>query len=135
MIPKNLNKAFVQKIKMRKIAIVIAALLLALGVLIFQPVPISPEHKSNKITGTVSYIFEGGVNDVVFRLKDTNQRFYINRGLEAGLEMQKLKDELIGNEVTIIYPKYWTPLDPKNSTKHLTELRFNGDVIYSELGN
>ena len=81
----------------------------------------------------MSYIFEGGVKDVVIRLKETNQWFYINRGLEAGLEIQKLKDELIGTEVTIIYPKYWTPLDPKNSNKHLTELRLNGNVVYSEL--
>jgi hypothetical protein len=120
---------------MKKIVNVIAVLFLALGILIFRPVPISSESRSNKVTGTVKSIYEGGVKDVVFQLNETDTKYYINRGLESGLNLETLRDQLMGREVTIVFPKYWTPLDPGNSVKHLTRLVFNEVIVYSEIDN
>ena len=55
------------------------------------------------------------------------------RGLEAGLVLDDLKAKLIGHEVVIKYPKYWTPLDWNNSIRHLSKLEFKDEVIFDEL--
>lgn len=103
-----------------------------LAILILRPVPIVTEDKAITESGIVVNIYEGGVNDVVFQLKDNSRRFYINRGLEAGLTMEGLKEKLIGNEVTLKYPKYWTPLDWNNQVKHISKVEFKDEVIFNE---
>ena len=101
--------------------------------LILRPVPIVAESEALTMKGVVTYIYEGGIKDVVFRIKDTETIYYINRGLENGLDLAELKEKLIGKEVTIKYPKYWTPLDWDNNIKHLSKLEFEGEVIFNEL--
>ena len=101
--------------------------------LILRPVPIVAESEALTMKGVVTYIYEGGIKDVVFRIKDTETIYYINRGLENGLDLAELKEKLIGKEVTIKYPKYWTPLDWDNNINHLSKLEFEGEVIFNEL--
>ena len=103
------------------------------AVLILRPVPI-PEEKDCLITkGTVVQIYEAGVKDVVFRLKDQGRSFYVNRGLERGLDLGKLRAQLINQNITIKYPKYWTPLDPGNSSRHVSKIEFDGETIFTEI--
>jgi hypothetical protein len=104
-----------------------------IGIAIFRPVPIVAESKAIVQTGVVDHIYEGGENDVVIRLQGHQRRYYINRGLENGLEIQNLRDRLIGNEVVIKYPKYWTPLDWNNTIRHMSKLEFEGEVLFNEL--
>ena len=106
---------------------------LGVAVLIFRPVPIPEEEDCLIATGTVVQIYEAGVKDVVFRLKDQARSFYINRGLERGLDLAKLRGQLINQEITIKYPKYWTPLDPGNATRHVSKIEFNGETIFTEI--
>ena len=106
---------------------------LGFAVLILIPVPI-PEEKDCLITkGAVVQISEAGVKDVVFRLKDRGRSFYVNRGLEKGLDLKKLRAQLINQEIIIKYPKYWTPLDPGNSTRHVSKIEFDGETIFTEI--
>lgn len=106
---------------------------LVIAVAIFRPVPIVQEHKAIPISGTVGYIFEGGVHDVVIKLEGDDRRLYINRGLEYGLDLDDLKDRLIGHQVEMKYPKYWTPLDWNNQVRHISKLEFQGEVLFNEL--
>lgn len=106
---------------------------LVIAVAIFRPVPIVQEHKAIPVSGTVRYIFEGGVHDVVIKLEGDDRRFYINRGLEYGLDLDDLKDRLIGHQVEMKYPKYWTPLDWNNQVRHISKLEFQGEVLFNEL--
>ncbi|NNE29337.1 MAG: hypothetical protein HKN16_06860 [Saprospiraceae bacterium] len=109
-------------------------ILLFIGaLLVFRPVPIVKEEKALTKLGTVERIYEGGVKDVVFRLEGDPTRYYINRGLENDLNLETLRADLLGKNVTIKYPKYWTPLDPKNCIRHLSKLEFEGRVIFNEL--
>lgn len=108
-------------------------ILVAIPLLILRPVPIVEESKALTITGRVTNIYEAGIKDVVFRIKDSPTRYYINRGLENGLDLQDLKERLTGEEVTIKYPKYWTPLDWNNEVKHLSKLEYKAEVIFNEL--
>ena len=117
---------------LKKIIIGFVALLFIVAIFIFRPVPIVTEDKALVETGVVAKIKEGGVKDVVIRLKDNNRIFYINRGLEKGLDLEDLSGRLIGNEVTVKYPKYWTPLDWNDKIKHISKLEINGEVIFDE---
>lgn len=118
-----------------KILLISGVLIVAFFAMIIRPVPIpSDEKELLVIEGTVAEIYEGGVKDVNFRLKEfPNKVFYFNRGLENGLDLNDLKSKLLDQKITIKYPKYWTPLAPNNRTKHASILEFNGEVLYSEL--
>lgn len=101
--------------------------------LIFRPVPIVSEDKAVVEKGVVSDIYGNKGYDVIFLFENTKRKFYINRGLENGLELNDLKDSLIGHEIVVKYPRYWTPLDWDNEIRHLSKVEFNGKVIFNEL--
>lgn len=105
-------------------------LILTLLVLILRPVP-TPESIGDCeiVEGEVLLIGEAGANDIMLKLKDSTQQFYINRGSDFGLELE----ELHGQEVQIYFPKYWTPLDWNNHIRHLSEIWLGEELIYSEI--
>jgi hypothetical protein len=121
---RNMNK---------KILFSIVALLIIAFFSIFRPVPIVAESEAIVEKGIVFDIYEGGVKDVAFRLENNQRVYYINRGLERGLNLKNLKNKLIGNEVVIKYPKYWTPLDWNNKIQHISKVEIKGEVIFNEL--
>lgn len=97
--------------------------------------PIVTEDKAISITGIVSEIYSNKGNDIIFIVENTEQKFYINRGLENNLELEDLKHKLIGQAVTMKYPKYWTPLDWNNSIRHISKLEFRDQVLFNELAD
>jgi len=113
--------------------ITVGLLFFITAALIFRPVPIVPEDRAIVKRGVVSDIYSNQGNDIVFLLEGDQRRFYINRGLENGLELADLKNRLIGNPVVIKYPKYWTPLDWDNRIRHLSKLEYDGEIIFNEL--
>lgn len=113
--------------------VVLGALIFSVAILILRPVPIISETNAITAKGIVSEIYEGGTNDIVFRLENNDRKFYINRGLESGLELNILKEKLIGNFIIIKYPKYWTPLDWNDEIKHISKVEFNEEIIFNEL--
>ena len=111
--------------------ILIGVVVFLLGILILRPVPIPDEKDCLIVRGTVIEITEVGVKDVVFRLAGQDRTFYVNRGLERGLELEKLRAELMDKEITIKYSKYWTPLG--NSSKHISKIEFSERTIFTEI--
>ncbi|HLT33232.1 MAG TPA: hypothetical protein VKZ98_05525 [Aquaticitalea sp.] len=103
------------------------------AVLVLRPVPIISENEAITETGIVSDIYEDGDNDIVFRLENNERIFYINRGLQNGLEINTLKEKLIGNPIILKYPKYWTPLDWNDKIKHLSKVAFKDEIVFNEL--
>ena len=118
-----------------KILLFFSIIFVILALLILRPVPIVPEHRCLEQEGTISYLFEGGINDVNFRIKENDVTYYINRGLENGLNMNDLKSQLMDKKVLIKYPKYWTLLDPRNKFRHVSKLYHDGNVVFSEIGD
>ena len=119
---------------MKALFISLGICLVVAAAFVFRPVPI-PDNREDclSVTGKVTKIWEGGVKDVVFELENDNTYYYINRGLEQGLVLEDLQNKLIGNNVTIFYPEYWTPLNPNNTSRHLTILEYNGKDIFNEI--
>jgi hypothetical protein len=108
-------------------------LFMVLCMLILRPVPIVAESECLVVTGKVIKIFEGGTLDACFRIEGDPTVYYINRGLEQGLTLEGLRDSLIGQEITMKYPEYWTPLDPNHTIKHISKLEFQGETLFTEL--
>lgn len=122
--------------KVRRLIISAALLLLvAFFIVAMRPVPTPQEKDCLTATGVVVQLYESGEKDITIRLKDVDQTFYINRGVEAGLDIKQLRENLINNVVTIKYPDYWTPLDPAGNMRHVSVLDLNGEKIFSELKN
>jgi hypothetical protein len=120
--------------KIAKIILITFSLtILIIAVLIFRPVPIVSENKAISENGIVTEIYTNKGNDIVFILENTKRRFYINRGLENGLELNNLKQKLVGNPIVVKYPKYWTPLDWNNSVRHISKVEYNGEILFNEL--
>ena len=117
-----------------KITLVSLILIVSIiAVLIFRPVPIVSESKAISEIGIVKEVYSNKGNDVIFIMLNTDRKFYINRGLENGLELNNLKEKLIGNSIVMKYPKYWTPLDWNNSIRHLSKVEFKNEIIFNEL--
>jgi hypothetical protein len=101
--------------------------------LALRPVPIPEEKDCLTITGRVVQVYESGTKDITIRLQNVDETFYINRGLEAGLNIKKLRADLAYHVITIKYPDYWTPLDPSGATRHVSMIELDGKAIFTEL--
>jgi hypothetical protein len=113
--------------------ILIGLVFLGVGILIFRPVPIPHEKDCLTVKAKVTEVFEAGFKDIVFKLQGLDKEFYINRGLEKGLDLQELRASLINKEIIILYPAYWTPLDPSNSIRHISKMEHDGKIVFTEI--
>jgi len=104
------------------------------GVLLLSSMKVPSPTKRNTVSveGTIEKIYEGGVRDVVFKLEDDDRLFYINRGLENGLDLSELKDKYIGKKLTLTYINHKYLFDIFVSNSHLAEVKTNDTTIYSE---
>ena len=76
--------------------VIASTLFFVLCLFIFRPVSITLEEKCEVVVATVTGIFEGGENDIVFTLKDMKGWFYVNCGLESGMNLDDLQYRLVG---------------------------------------
>ena len=124
---------------MRIRRIVLGSILLMFTVLIslaLRPVPNATWDNCEKVSGKVVNISEaGGDFDVVFSLENDPTYYYVNRGLESGLNLHELASELLQEKIDLYYVKHWTPLDPSNSSQHIARIEYNGKVIYNEIAS
>lgn len=100
--------------------------------LVLRPVPTDADAPHRSVRGTVEMITATDAKDVYFFLEDSDRRFYINRGTERGLHLDSLQATLIGKEVTITYPKYWTPFDATGRTRSIWRIETANEVIFDQ---
>lgn len=111
---------------------VVFSLIFLMTISVFRPVPKCRGDNCLSFSGTVNRVFEGGEKDVIFQFMESDRLFYINRGLEQGLILEDLQHRLTGKELTVHYARYWTPLDPGGSIKHIASVEFDGQVLFDE---
>ncbi len=120
-------------LRKRRIILNMAGLsLFLLAILCLRPVPRLTDKNAITVTTIIKSVFEGGEKDIVFTTYGSDEVYYINRGLEQDLDIAQLRERLVGEEVVIVYPKYWSPLDAKQKVKHLSKLLHQDDLIYDE---
>jgi hypothetical protein len=128
-----LEQGKIKDMRTRNWFILTGLVFLGMGILILRPVPIPEEKDCLSLTGTVEEVYKAGSKDVVFTLQGLDKTFYINRGLERGIDLKKLRADLSNKEIVILYPKYWTPLDPANSFRHISKIKCEGRTIFTEI--
>lgn len=97
--------------------------------------PITTLHISDckSSSGIVqSIVAHEGSKDISIRIGDKG-RYYINRGLEAGLTETFLKDKLLNKEIVIHYADHWTPLDPSGLVRHIARVSYGEEIVYDEI--
>jgi len=98
---------------------------------VFRPVPHASPENTIKTFGTIEEVFKAGEHGVVFKLKDDDRLYFIDKGLKRGLQFTSLQEELPGKDVDIYYVKYWTPIDPLSKVKHISKVNLNKTTLYS----
>ena len=120
--------------KLKKIILVFLSVFsLLFIVLAMSPIPKATSANCIEVMGKVEKIDEAGTNDVTFQLENDDAIYYINRGLEKGLTLEDLQEELLNREISLHYVKHWSPLDPNNKTRHIAKLEIGEELIYNEM--
>ena len=74
----------------------------------------------------ITKITEGSSFDIVF-YDDGTDKFYINRGLERGLNLDSLNTKVLNKTVTL-----HLPILPIGTSEHIAQLVVENDTIFTE---
>ena len=118
----------------KTVIIIFTVLIIALLYLAFRPIPVSRDN-SIVINTTIDKVSEGSEDNIILKLNNTSGIFYINHGLQKGLNLDTLQQELQNREVSVLYLKsnFFSGFSPVKGTKYITELKLGDRIIYSEL--
>ena len=75
----------------------------------------------------VTKITEDGVKDIVFH-DDGTDFYYINRGLEQGLNLDSLKIKVLNKTVTLHLAKVMGGI----TSEHISQMTLDDEIIYTE---
>ncbi|WP_250433272.1 hypothetical protein [Hanstruepera flava] len=78
------------------------------------------------LTKKIVRITEGSSYDIVLSDAGTDH-YYINRGLEQGLNLDSLSAKVLNKTVTLHLPKLWL-----GTSEHIAQLAVGDDIIYTE---
>ena len=69
---------------------------------------------------------EGSSYDIVFHHDDTNF-YYINRGVELGLNLDSLNAKVLNKSVTLHLPKLGL-----STSRHIAQMAIGDEIIFTE---
>lgn len=74
----------------------------------------------------IAEINEGSSYDIVLK-ENSDDRYYINRGLEQGLTIAELEEKVLNKKVTLHLYKFWF-----GTSEHISQLTVDGNVLFTE---
>jgi len=98
----------------------------------FKPVTAVTSDECILISGRIVSIKEGATNDIQIRLENDSHYYYINDGLEKGINLKQLSSKVLNKTVTLYCPNRWTPVNPDGIVPHITKMEKGTTVVYSE---
>lgn len=112
-------------------AIIIVVPIILIPFLFFKSCVIqNPQPEDSEIIDVkITQIKEGSTYDILFET-DKGNRYYINRGLQQGLNLETLNAKVLNKTVTLHLPILM--FGPSN---HIAQLAIGGDVIFTEFSN
>ena len=108
---------------MKKSVLLIVFLALLNSCVIKDPTPEDCVVETVKIVD----ITEGTSKDIVFHDNGTDY-YYINRGLEKGLNLDSLKTKVLNKTVTLHLAKVIGGI----TSEHISQLEVNNEILYTE---
>lgn len=123
--------------KQKKLNLLVLAVgLVGITVLYFTISKVPPATQANCYTvkGKVVAIESPCCQDISFTLEGDEHQYYINRGLEQGLKLQLLQDQLLNREIEIkVIKRKWSLLDPNHTLFPIASIERGPSVVYSAL--
>jgi phosphopantothenate synthetase len=98
----------------------------------FKPVTSVNSDDCVLISGKIVSIEEGTSNDIQIRLENDSHYYYINRGLEKGVNLKQLSSKVLNKTVTLYCPNRWTIVSPDGIVPHISRMEKGTSVVYSE---
>ena len=98
-----------------------------------RKVPAPLLENCSVVKGRVEKVHSPCCSDIVIQLANNKRSYYINRGLEEGLELGQMKADLEGKDIVLQKINHWTLLDPENYTVPLAEVKVNDEVYFSRM--
>ncbi|MBC8755539.1 hypothetical protein H2O64_12755 [Kordia sp. YSTF-M3] len=98
----------------------------------FKPVTTVNSDDCVLISGKIVSIEEGTSNDIQIRLENDSHYYYINRGLEKGVNLEQLSSKVLNKTVTLYCPNRWTIVSPDGIVPHISKMEKGTTVVYSE---
>lgn len=96
-----------------------------------RTVPEPTAENCSLVKGIVEEVYSPCCEDVFIKLKDSDKRFYLNRGLERGIKLHQIKEDLVNHTVQLYKIDHWTPLDPNEHTNPLAQIQLDGEIYFS----
>jgi len=120
----------------KKWLIVLVVMLAALIVFSLKPLPKASAENCASVKGKMVAVKKGGgPADIVLTMKGDDGYYYINRGLEYGIKLNELTDQLLNKIVTVHYIRNRSLLNFNSKTRHVARIETGGSVIYNEWGD
>ncbi|CAN5779864.1 hypothetical protein BH24BAC1_BH24BAC1_02970 [soil metagenome] len=117
----------------KKLILIVGAGVVCLGLWgAFRPVKPTKQNSRN-LSAVVADVKETENKDVLLTFYGDRTVYYLNRGVEQGLDVKVLREQLLNNMVDITFVDHWTPLDPVRSLKPVASLTVKGKILYSGL--
>jgi len=96
-----------------------------------RTVPSPTPENCSSVEGIVEEVYSPCCQDIFLKLKNSENLFYINRGLEMGIKLDQMKNDLLDQTVHLLQIDHWTPLDPGAHTNSLAQIQLDGQVYFS----
>ncbi|MBE9155964.1 hypothetical protein IQ265_03825 [Nodosilinea sp. LEGE 06152] len=110
-----------------------ASLALVAYVLVVSIVPRPTVNNTDVISGRVTKIMNGGINDVVISLEGDNRIYYINRGLERGIDFNQFTQQLEGEQIELhVIRLKWSPLNPSRQVVPIGRVTLGQKVLFTD---
>ena len=110
----------------RIIPFFVLALFLSLFLLFKSCIISNPQPEDCEVVEfTIKRITEGSTYDIVFH--NTNNYYYINRGLEQGLNLDSLNAKVLNKTVTLHLPKLLF-----GTAEHIAKMALGDEIIFTE---
>ncbi|PTX59291.1 hypothetical protein C8N46_110128 [Kordia periserrulae] len=98
----------------------------------FTPINTVQSDDCVLISGKIVSIKEGASNNIQIRLENDSHYYYINRGLEKGINLAQLSAKVLNKTVTLYCPNRWTIVNPDGIVPHISKMEKGTTVVYSE---
>jgi hypothetical protein len=112
-----------KRITMKNLVVFISFLMLS-SCLISHPKP----EECAIVETTITKIIEGPSYDILFR-NEHGDNFYINRGLQQGLNLEELNTSVLNKTVTLHLARL---LAGTVTSEHIAQIEVEGQIIYTE---
>jgi len=99
----------------------------------FRPIRNVQSDDVLEIHGVVTKIEEGSGFDIVITLENDSHYYYINRGLQLGLTIEELQNQLLHKKVTLYSIHRWTIFTRDGNMGHIAKLIIGDHIIFNEI--